>query len=526
MNVSPPPAILLALAAARLAGPAPAPPRRRARRRAPAAATPRSPGVPLGGALAGRSGRPSPSCGEDRVLLTAAARTPLAPACGSTDLPPRPRMARLAARGSSRAAARRRTSSPGTSTAYYAAFDKRASSTSRGFGPPLGEPRARRSRSSSSPTSPARTASVRPQLEAFVEAREGRVKLYFKPFPIESHPGAARGRAGGGVGAREAALLADARRALSTAAALAVGRARRARATAVGGDPTIAPRRARRRPLPSPRIRESQAEARAAGHQGHAHPLPERAAARAHGLLGGGARARAPATRRSGRSTAAGRGTDDTRCRSSSTSTPTAGSSPHSDDDAPRARRPRRPLPAPALRAATSSSRGARPPRAAPSAQPRCILAGDLSGVPHRRLRRVHPPVAALRRPHRRGGRRRALRRVQGRRGPRRAVDRAGRAHRRGGGAARATRPRRRSRRRRRAGARSGRPSSSSGIVSANDLWKCLHEQVTAVFHAILLSPCGHVLPRRRGRPGAAGRAARPSTRSRSSWTASGASTR
>jgi hypothetical protein len=29
------------------------------------------------------------------------------------------------------------------------------------------------------------------------------------------------------------------------------------------------------------------------------------------------------------------------------------------------------------------------------------------------------------------------------------------------------------------------------GIVQPNDLWKCLHEQVTAVFHALLLSPSG-----------------------------------
>ncbi len=29
------------------------------------------------------------------------------------------------------------------------------------------------------------------------------------------------------------------------------------------------------------------------------------------------------------------------------------------------------------------------------------------------------------------------------------------------------------------------------GALSANDLWKCMHEQVTAVFHAILLSPSG-----------------------------------
>ena len=29
------------------------------------------------------------------------------------------------------------------------------------------------------------------------------------------------------------------------------------------------------------------------------------------------------------------------------------------------------------------------------------------------------------------------------------------------------------------------------GFVSASDLWKCFHEQVTEVFHAILLSPSG-----------------------------------
>jgi hypothetical protein len=29
------------------------------------------------------------------------------------------------------------------------------------------------------------------------------------------------------------------------------------------------------------------------------------------------------------------------------------------------------------------------------------------------------------------------------------------------------------------------------GVLSASDLWKCLHEQVTAVFHALLLTPSG-----------------------------------
>lgn len=36
-----------------------------------------------------------------------------------------------------------------------------------------------------------------------------------------------------------------------------------------------------------------------------------------------------------------------------------------------------------------------------------------------------------------------------------------------------------------------GKALSDSGVLGANELWKCLHEQVTAVFHAILLSPAG-----------------------------------
>jgi uncharacterized protein DUF4388 len=36
-----------------------------------------------------------------------------------------------------------------------------------------------------------------------------------------------------------------------------------------------------------------------------------------------------------------------------------------------------------------------------------------------------------------------------------------------------------------------GKALADEGVLAANDLWKCLHEQVTAVFHAILLSPAG-----------------------------------
>lgn len=41
------------------------------------------------------------------------------------------------------------------------------------------------------------------------------------------------------------------------------------------------------------------------------------------------------------------------------------------------------------------------------------------------------------------------------------------------------------------AGGLTGKALVERGIVQPNDLWKCLHEQVTAVFHALLLSPAG-----------------------------------
>jgi uncharacterized protein DUF4388 len=36
-----------------------------------------------------------------------------------------------------------------------------------------------------------------------------------------------------------------------------------------------------------------------------------------------------------------------------------------------------------------------------------------------------------------------------------------------------------------------GKALSELGVLGANELWKCLHEQVTAVFHSMLLSPAG-----------------------------------
>ncbi len=108
---------------------------------------------------------------------------------------------------------------------------------------------------------------VRPVLESFVEARKGRVKLVFKPFPIESHPGALERRPGRGVGAGPEALLADARRALRPPR----GRTRRTSsprlASEVGGDPESL-RAALSDGRYVAKVRASQAEARAAGIKG------------------------------------------------------------------------------------------------------------------------------------------------------------------------------------------------------------------------------------------------------------------
>jgi hypothetical protein len=50
-----------------------------------------------------------------------------------------------------------------------------------------------------------------------------------------------------------------------------------------------------------------------------------------------------------------------------------------------------------------------------------------------------------------------------------------------------------------------GKALADEGVLGANEIWKCLHEQVTAVFHAILLSPAGtfFLVDEEPGRPGA-----------------------
>ncbi len=75
-------------------------------------------------------------------------------------------------------------------TSYYSSFDRRAKIDLAGYGPPLGEERAPITLVEYSDFTCPFCQGFRPVLEAFVAAHPGRVKLYFKPFPIERHPGA------------------------------------------------------------------------------------------------------------------------------------------------------------------------------------------------------------------------------------------------------------------------------------------------------------------------------------------------
>jgi len=75
-------------------------------------------------------------------------------------------------------------------TDYYASFDshKRARLDVKAFGPPLGSANAKVAIVEFSDFSCPYCQALRPELERFVQENEGRVKLYYKPFPIASHP--------------------------------------------------------------------------------------------------------------------------------------------------------------------------------------------------------------------------------------------------------------------------------------------------------------------------------------------------
>lgn len=77
-----------------------------------------------------------------------------------------------------------------TVASYYASFDRRVKLDVARYGPPLGDPAAPVTAVEFSDFTCPFCQRVRPQLEAFVRERASRVKLFYKPFPIESHPGA------------------------------------------------------------------------------------------------------------------------------------------------------------------------------------------------------------------------------------------------------------------------------------------------------------------------------------------------
>ncbi len=107
---------------------------------------------------------------------------------------------------------------------------------------------------------------VRPVLESFVEGRKGRVKLIFKPFPIESHPGALE-VAQAAEWARDQKLFWPMHDALFSSPGSHTPDELGALAREVGGDPESL-RAALADGRYVPKIRGSQAEARAAGIKG------------------------------------------------------------------------------------------------------------------------------------------------------------------------------------------------------------------------------------------------------------------
>lgn len=149
---------------------------------------------------------------------------------------------------------------------YYASFDRRAKLDTARFGPPLGSADAPISMVEFSDFTCPYCALVRPLLESFVEAHRERVKLFHKPFPIESHPGALEA-AQAAEWARDAGLFWPMHEALFEARGAHAPDELAALARELGGDPD-----ALRAALDSgkhlPRIRQSQAEARAAGIRG------------------------------------------------------------------------------------------------------------------------------------------------------------------------------------------------------------------------------------------------------------------
>lgn len=148
---------------------------------------------------------------------------------------------------------------------YYASFDRRARLDPTDFGPPLGDAAAPITLVELSDFTCPFCQQLRPTLEAFVKERADRVKLFYKPFPIEGHPGGLEA-AQAGEWARDAGIFWPMHDALFTTPDHTLdGLAETAR-QAGGDEADLRDALATQKYLP--KVRASQAEARAAGLRG------------------------------------------------------------------------------------------------------------------------------------------------------------------------------------------------------------------------------------------------------------------
>jgi protein-disulfide isomerase len=152
--------------------------------------------------------------------------------------------------------------------AYYGSFEKgrRARLDVASYGPPLGPEQAPVAIVEFSDFTCPFCQLLKPELDRFVKERPSRVKLYYKPFPIQGHARALEA-AIAAEWAREAGLFWRMYDALFAHPHQLSDEELADRAEELGGDPT-----ALRAALESSRIRQrvtsSQAEARSAGLQG------------------------------------------------------------------------------------------------------------------------------------------------------------------------------------------------------------------------------------------------------------------
>lgn len=187
MNGSPRSAVALLLALAAACG-GTAPRAWSAPKAAASAATPEEtlPGVDLS-ALAPEQRRLVADWASEAFVYCGAPRTVAATLQAGGTCRHAPRMARLAVRLVSAGLDREKLAR--ALTDYYAGFDarKRARLELSGFGPPLGDPGAPVAIVEFSDFTCPACQMLRPALEQFVKDRPGRVRLHFKPYPIETH---------------------------------------------------------------------------------------------------------------------------------------------------------------------------------------------------------------------------------------------------------------------------------------------------------------------------------------------------